>query len=163
MINDVRITGVIRNGMYNQIKELQKTDPQLAGELAISYFEQILTGKVESKNPIIQALVSGFEPIVKNDQKKYDRKVSAQQESRIEKLQLRELAAMVVQEIFTYEQMANRLGVTKGTISKRVKILKDEFPFLLEEEFQESPESSSEPTAADWEVIDENGETHFKF
>ena len=42
---------------------------------------------------------------------------------------------MVVQEIFTYEQMANRLGVTKGTISKRVKILKDEFPFLLEEEF----------------------------
>lgn len=153
--NEVRITGVIRNGMYNQIKELQKTDPVLAGELAISYFEEILTGEIESTNPVIQALVSGFEPIVKNDQKKYDKKVAAQQETRIEKMQLREIAAMVASEKYTYEQIAKRLGVTKGTVSKRVKILKEEYPQLLREE-----EAGID---ADWEIIDENGERKFKF
>lgn len=156
MTNNVRITGVIRNGMYNQIKELQKTDPILAGELAISYFEQILTGEVESKNPVIQALVSGFEPIVKNDQKKYDKKVESAQEKRIEKLQLREIAGFLAAGNMTYEQIGKRLGVQKSAVSKRIKILKEEFPFLM----QETNENEALQT---WETLDENGEKHFKF
>lgn len=45
--------------------------------------------------------------------------------------------------------------MTKGTVSKRVKILKEEYPQLLREE--------EAGVDADWEVIDENGERKFKF
>ena len=162
MTDQVRITGVIRNGMYNQIKELQKTDPGLAGELAISYFEQILTGKIESKNPVIQAIISGFEPIVKNDQKKYDKKVEAQQEKRIEKLQLRELAKFLAAGDMTYEQIGKRLGVQKSAVSKRIKVLKEEFPFLMEEANEDGNLLESEALQT-WETLDENGRKHFKF
>ena len=158
----VRITGVIRNGMYNQIKELQKSDPVLAGELAISYFEQILTGDIESTNPVIKALVSGFDPIVKNDQKKYDKRVEAAQEAKIERMQLRELAELVNEGHMTQEQMSKRFGVAKGTISKRISLIKKEFPWLLEESVPECEEPQTESPQV-WKIVDENGEERFNF
>ena len=156
MTKEIRKSGIIYNGMYQQIKEIEKTDPKMAGELAISYFEQILTGEITSKNPIITACVAGMAPIIENNIQKWDDRKEQANEKRIENLKLKEIAAML-NEGLTQEQIGNRLGVSKSAISKRVATMKKDFAWLLE-----SPESDT-PQTNEWETIDEDGNRKFNF
>ena len=162
MTKEIRKSGIIYNGMYQQIKEIEKSDPKMAGELAISYFEQILTGEIQSKNPIITACIAGMTPIIENNVRKWDDRKEQADEKRIENLKLREIAAMLNQGL-TQEQIGNRLGVSKSAISKRITTMKKDFAYLMESPEPETANQESDDEIKSWETIDENGEKHFNF
>ena len=48
--NEVRDTGIIHNAILDQIKLLYDDNPEMAGELAISAIELVLTGDMSTNN-----------------------------------------------------------------------------------------------------------------
>ena len=53
---EVRGSGVIMSSVFDQIKKMHAMDPEMAGELAISAIELVLTGQFSSDDAMIDAL-----------------------------------------------------------------------------------------------------------
>lgn len=57
----VRESGIIYDHTLNQIKEFYSVDPNLAGELAISAIELVLTGETSTDNEVIKIMLKPLE------------------------------------------------------------------------------------------------------
>ena len=126
--NEVRDTGVVNKGMFEQVKRLFNSgNPELAGELAISLIELVLTGEYSSDDFMVQLVMDNHEIIANKHIKEYDKKVEASRVAKAEKLELYEIAKML-KNGFTQEQIAKVLGITQGTVSKRIKLMRAEYP-----------------------------------
>ena len=130
--NEIRDSGVIFRSTYEKIKDIFPHDPELAGELAISAIEQLLTGKISSDNYMIKALLQNEKVLNERNQEKHDNKVKANREKRMKDLNLKEIAEMYKQKI-TQANIAKKFGVSQQTISKRIGIIQTDYPELLED------------------------------
>ena len=130
--NEMRDSGIIYQSTFEQIKKIHEKDPVMAGELAISAIELVLTGEISSDDFMIDVLLENMKVINGRSQKKYETKKQTSQESKIKKLKLDEIAALYKEGIYTQDQIGKRLGETQQTISYRLSIIRSEFPHLLE-------------------------------
>ena len=131
--NDIaRETGVINRGMYEEIKKLFSKSPELAGEFAIALFELIITGEHSSDDFTIDLLLTNHKITNEKNKQKYERAKETKEQNRIDKLQLREIADRVNKGM-KQNDIAKELEVSPGCISKRITIIRTEYPELLAE------------------------------
>lgn len=141
--NDVemRDTAIIYSSNLEQIKEYYSVDPNSAGELAISIIEVALTGQMSTTNPIVKMALANYKDVAGKNKVKYDKRVEAKKEARIEKLQLRPIAKMYL-EGMSQKAIAKTLGKSESTISDNLKIIRSDFPELLQQNSVNSENSS---------------------
>ena len=73
--NEMKNSGIVYNSIMEQVKMLYEDNPELAGELAISAIELVLTGDVSSTNMMIKCMLEPMKKISEANQEKYERKV----------------------------------------------------------------------------------------
>ena len=131
-----RPTGVVYESMYNQMRMIHDKDPALAGELALSAIELILSGEISTDNDYIKVLLEGMKPVVSKAKERYDKTVEIKREEKIKKYNLAEIA-LLLRQGWTQNNIAAKLGISKQTLSHRInKMIKVDFPELLEENGQ---------------------------
>ena len=124
-------SAIIYQTTLEQIKKLYTKNPLQAGELAIAAIEVALTGgEHSSDDDLIDLVLEQNKFLSTKNIKNKQRKADAQREKRIDDLKLREIVELLRQG-FNQTQIGGRLGVSKQTISKRVIIIRSEFPELL--------------------------------
>lgn len=128
--SQVRKSGVIYESTWEQIKKLYSQNPEMAGELAISVIEQTLTGDISSTDFMIQIICEGLKPINQNAQQKYDNRVKSNKEHKRETQQLDKIAELIDRGK-TQEEIGKILGISRQTVSNRIKVIKEEYPELI--------------------------------
>lgn len=86
-----------------------------------------LGGKFETDNKEIRRLLKNREYTAEKSNKAYCNKVKTEEEKRIEKLQLREIAEMLANGV-TQQVIADTLGVSLKAVEYRIRVMKTEFP-----------------------------------
>ena len=86
-----------------------------------------LGGKFETDDKEIRRLLKNREYTAEKSNKAYCNKVKSEEEKRIEKLQLKEIAGMLENGV-TQQVIADTLGVSLKTVEYRIKVMKAEFP-----------------------------------
>ena len=128
--SQVRKSGVIYESTWEQIKKLYSQNPEMAGELAISVIEQTLTGDISSTDFMIQIVCEGLKPINQNAQQKYDNRVKSNKEHKRETQQLDKIVELIDRGK-TQEEIGKILGISRQTVSNRIKIIREEYPELI--------------------------------
>ena len=126
----VRDSGIIYNSVFEQIKLLHASDPQLAGEVAISAIELVLTQQMSSDNPMIELLLVPTKVINDRNVDNYNKKLEAAKINRITSNHLDDIAKMSL-EGMSQAQIGKALNISQQTVSSRLKIIRQEFPELL--------------------------------
>lgn len=129
--NEMRNSGLIFNSTFSQIKQLHGMDPALAGELAISAIELVLTGDISSDDPMISLFLEPMKKINENNNVKYDNKVESSKQKRINELDLEKVAALMTQG-YTQKQMGEIMKMSQQNISYRVNIIRTKYPEMLQ-------------------------------
>ena len=154
---EMRETAIIYSSNLEQIKEYYSIDPDSAGELAISIIEVALTGQMSTTNPIVKMALANYKDVAGKNKVKYDKRVEAKKEARIEKLQLRPIAKMYL-EGMSQKAIAKALGKGESTISDNLKIIRSDFPELLQQNSENSSELGELLIGGNPENSDEFGE-----
>lgn len=129
--NEARKSAVIYRSNFEQVKELYEDDKEMAGELAISIMELVLTGEVSTDNKYIRLMLKNLEVSAQNNKLKYEAKENNTRLEKIEKYRLGEIAEMLNQGV-SQAEIAKVLGVSRQTISRRLnEMIRPEFPELL--------------------------------
>lgn len=131
--NDVemRNSGLIYDSTFNQIKQLHAMDPELAGELAISAIELVLTGGISSDDPMINLMLEPMKKINQNNHIKYDNKVETSKQKKIQELHLDKVAELMLAG-YTQKQIGEKLGMPQQNVSYRVGVIRTKYPELLQ-------------------------------
>lgn len=127
--NEVRPTGVINRGMFEQVKLLYIQDPVRGGELAVSLMEHVLTGDHSSDDFMVEFAIANHQETIAKNQARYDATKEAKQVA-IED-SLREVAELFNKGLKQVE-IAKRVGMSPGNVSKKLAKIRKEFPWLLE-------------------------------
>ena len=129
--NEARKSAVIYRSNFEQVKELYEDDKEMAGELAISIMELVLTGEVSTDNKYIRLMLKNLEVSAQNNKLKYEAKENNTRLEKIENYRLDEIAEMLNQGV-SQAEIAKILGVSRQTISRRLnEMIRPEFPELL--------------------------------
>lgn len=145
----IRDTASIMKGQFEQVKMLYKSNPQLAGELAISMMEQALCLDYSSTDFTIQLVLKNYENIVEKKAEKYDAKKFAAEEAK--KDALRPIADRLRLGM-TQVQISKELGIPKSTVGDRVKKIREKYPELLQ-----NPENPADPENENSDFLDPDG------
>ena len=145
----IRDTASIMKGQFEQVKMLYKSNPQLAGELAISMMEQALCLDYSSTDFTIQLVLKNYENIVEKKAEKYDAKKFAAEEAK--KDALRPIADRLRLGM-TQVQISKELGIPKSTVGDRVKKIREKYPELLR-----NPENPLDPENEVSDFLDPDG------
>ena len=136
--NEVRETGVINKGMWEQVKMLyQQGNVEVAGELAISLMEIVLTGDYSSDDFLVEFAMKNHGIVVEKTRNNYDKKIKANRAKQIDKLELVKIAELIAKG-YTQASIAKALKESAATISYRVGVLREDYPELLEEASQKN-------------------------
>lgn len=130
---ETRNTGVIYSSMLDQIRKLYKRDKIKAGEYAISAIELILCDDVSSDDLNIEIMLEPFKALNKRNQAKWEHVKESKSESKIAKLQLKEIADLYLSGL-KQDKIGEKVGVSRQTVSNRLKLIRTEYPELLKEE-----------------------------
>ena len=131
---EVRPTGIINRGMFEQVKLLYMQNPAAAGELAISLMEHVLTGDHSSDDFMVAFAIANHQETIAKNQARYDATKEAKQVA-IED-SLREIADLFNGGMKQVD-IARKLNMSPGNVSKKLSKIRKEFPWLLEEEERE--------------------------
>lgn len=129
---EMRKSGLIYNGTFEQIKKLYEVDPEKAGELAISAIEFVLCGEISSDDMLVQLMLEPIRPINESNSIKYDQKVESARQKKITEQKL-DLIADLSKRGFRQREIAERLGLTQQMVSYRLGVIKSSYPELLDE------------------------------
>lgn len=127
---EYRDKAIIYHTTLDQIKKIYEKNPQQAGELAIAAIEVALSGEHSSDDYMIDVILEQAKYLSTKNKESYEKTVDAKKEKRIAELQLREIVELMSQG-FNQTQIGIKLGTTKQNISKRVGIMRAQFPELL--------------------------------
>ena len=127
----VRNSGVIYSSALHQIKKMYAVDPEMAGELAISAIEQILTGQISSTEPMIDMLLTPAQAINDSNVLKYEMKKESARAKKVKDMQLEEIADMVKRGV-KQREIASQLKLSQQTVSYRLGLIKASYPELLQ-------------------------------
>ena len=140
---EMRNTAVIYSSMLSQIRKLYERDEVQAGKLAISALELVLCGEFSSDDLTIELILEPFKTLTKRNQTKWENVKESKNESRVEKLKLKQIADLFLEGL-KQDKIAEKVGVSRQTVSNRLKLIRQEFPELLREEGEEDSEIESE-------------------
>ena len=127
---EYRDKAIVYKTTLDQIKKIYQKNPQQAGELAIAAIEVALAGEHSSDDYMIDVILEQAKYLSTKNKESYEKTVDSKREKRITELQLREIVELMEQG-FNQTQIGAKLGTTKQNISKRVQIMRAQFPELL--------------------------------
>lgn len=145
---EVRSSGVIYNSTFEQIKKMYAVDPELAGELAISAIEIILTDQISSDDPMVDMLLTPAKVINDSNVFKYEMKKQASKDKKVRDMKLEEIADLFYNKGAKQREIAERLGLAQQTVSYRLGIIRSKHPELIPREGNETanlPKNESLP------------------
>lgn len=142
---EVRGTGVVMSSMFEQIKKMHAVDPDLAGELAISAIELVLTGQISSDDAMIDMLLAPAKVITDNNVQRYEARKEGSKSKKIKDMKLDDIAELYKQGV-KQKEIAERLHLTQQTVSYRIGLIKTSYAELLRDELDIMP-PYSEPAA----------------
>jgi hypothetical protein len=128
---ETRRSGIIYKSTLDQIKKLYEADPELAGELAISAIELVLTGEISSDDMMISLMLEPAKAVNENNQAKYDTKVETAKVKKMVDMKLdkiAELANMGKKQ----REIGEILGLSQQIVSYRMGLIKTNYPELLD-------------------------------
>ena len=111
----------------NAIDLYEDGEVEKALELMFGVTTLGLGGKFETDDKEIRRLLKNREYTAEKSNKAYCNKIKTEEEKRIEKLQLKEIAEMLSNGV-TQQVIADTLGVSLKTVEYRIKVMKAEFP-----------------------------------
>ena len=126
--NRIKDTAIVNlTDFENAIDLYEEGEIEKALELMFGLTVLGLGGDFETDDREIRRLLRNREYTVVKSNEAYCNKVKAEEEKRIEKLQLKEIAEMLSNGV-TQKVIADTLGVSLKTIEYRIKVMKAEFP-----------------------------------
>ena len=129
--NEIRESGLVYNGTWEQIKMLYAQDPVKAGELAISAIELTLTGEISSDDFMVNLALKDLTKIVEKDRNKWDKTRENRKQKKAEEYRLEEIAELHNQGL-TQKEIGIRLGMPQQTVGYRLNnIIKVDYPELI--------------------------------
>ena len=128
---EMKKSGVIYNSTMDQIKIIYGENPDLAGELAISAIELVLTGEISSTNPMIKAMLATTKAVNESNHEKYERKIENSKNKTIVDQKLDQIAALY-NEGYTQKQIGERLGLSQQVVSYRINTIRTKYSELLQ-------------------------------
>jgi DNA-binding XRE family transcriptional regulator len=109
---------------------LYTDNPEMAGELAISAIELVLTGDMSTNNTMIKALLASSKRITEVEKEKYDKSVELKRNKAITDGKLDIVAEMTCAG-YSQKQIGERLGISQQSVSKKLGLIRTTYPELL--------------------------------
>ena len=134
---EVRGSGVIMSSVFDQIKKMYAMDPEMAGELAISAIELVLTGQFSSDDAMIDMLLAPAKVINDHNVQRYEIRKEGSKNKKIKDMKLDEIAEMLKSGM-KKKEIAERLHISQQTISYRMGIIRTQYPELMQDVRQET-------------------------
>lgn len=128
--NEIRNSAIIHNSILDQVKMLYADNPEMAGELAISAIELVLTGDMSTNNTMIKALLASSKRITEVEKEKYDKSVELKRNKAITDGKLDVVAEMTCAG-YSQKQIGERLGISQQSVSKKLGLIRTTYPELL--------------------------------
>lgn len=128
--SEMRNSGIVYNSTLEQIKQMFMVDRELAGELAISAIELVLTGDISSDDMMINMMLQPMRKINENNHIKYDNKVESAKEKRKIEMKLDKIAALANAGL-RQREIGEKLGLSQQMVSYRMSVIKSSYPELL--------------------------------
>ena len=129
---EVRGSGVIMSSVFDQIKKMYAMDPEMAGELAISAIELVLTGQFSSDDAMIDMLLAPAKVINDHNVQRYEIRKEGSKNKKIKDMKLDEIAEMLKNGM-KQKEIAERLHISQQTVSYRMGIIRTQYPELMQD------------------------------
>ena len=132
--NEARKSGVIYNSTFDQIKMLYDNgQKELAGELAISAIELVLTGDISSDDFTVKLVLQNMKAINEKAQEKYDKAADAKKEKKKKDMKLEEIAELSKSGL-KQSEIAEKLNTSQQVISYRLGVINADYKELLQKD-----------------------------
>ena len=129
---EVRSSGVIMSSVFDQVKKMYAMDPDMAGELAISAIELVLTGQFSSDDAMIDMLLAPAKVINDHNVQRYEVRKEGSKNKKIKDMKLDEIAEML-QKGMKQKEIAERLHISQQTVSYRMGLIRTQYPELMQD------------------------------
>ena len=129
---EVRGSGVIMSSVFDQIKKMHAMDPEMAGELAISAIELVLTGQFSSDDAMIDMLLAPAKVINDHNVQRYEIRKEGSKNKKIKDMKLDEIAEMLKNGM-KQKEIAERLHISQQTVSYRMGLIRTQYPELMQQ------------------------------
>ena len=129
---EVRSSGVIMSSVFDQVKKMYAMDPEMAGELAISAIELVLTGQISSDDAMIDMLLAPAKVINDHNVQRYETRKEGSKNKKIKDMKLDEIAEML-QNGMKQKEIAERLHISQQTVSYRMGLIRTQYPELMQD------------------------------
>ena len=137
---EVRGSGVIMSSVFEQVKKMYAVDPDMAGELAISAIELVLTGQFSSDDAMIDMLLAPAKVINDHNVQRYEVRKEGSKNKKIKDMKLDEIAEML-QKGMKQKEIAERLHISQQTVSYRMGLIRTQYPELMQDVRQETAQT----------------------
>ena len=137
---EVRSSGVIMSSVFDQVKKMYAMDPDMAGELAISAIELVLTGQISSDDAMIDMLLAPAKVINDHNVQRYENRKEGSKNKKIKDMKLDEIAEML-QNGMKQKEIAERLHISQQTVSYRMGLIRTQYPELMQQRGAETANS----------------------
>ena len=138
---EVRGSGVIMSSVFDQVKKMYAMDPDMAGELAISAIELVLTGQISSDDAMIDMLLAPAKVINDHNVQRYENRKEGSKNKKIKDMKLDEIAEML-QSGMKQKEIAERLHISQQTVSYRMGLIRTQYPELMQQRGNETAQTN---------------------
>lgn len=128
--NEVRDTAIIYSSVLDQIKMIYEDNPELAGEIAISAIELVLTGDMSTNNTMVKMSLAATKCLTDKNREKYDKTVESKKSKAIVDNKLDIVAEMTLAG-FNQRQIGEKLGISQQAVSRKLNLIRSTYPELL--------------------------------
>ena len=139
---EVRGSGIIMSSVFDQIKKMHAMDPEMAGELAISAIELVLTGQFSSDDAMIDMLLAPAKVINDHNVQRYEIRKEGSKNKKIKDMKLDEIAEMLKNGM-KQKEIAERLHISQQTVSYRMGVIRTQYPELMQDRGTETAQTNS--------------------
>ena len=129
---EVRGSGVIMSSVFEQVKKMYAVDREMAGELAISAIELVLTGQFSSDDAMIDMLLAPAKVINDHNVQRYEVRKEGSKNKKIKDMKLDEIAEMLKNGM-KQKEIAERLHISQQTVSYRMGLIRTQYPELMQD------------------------------
>lgn len=140
---EVRGSGIIMSSVFDQIKKMHAMDPEMAGELAISAIELVLTGQFSSDDAMIDMLLAPAKVINDHNVQRYEIRKEGSKNKKIKDMKLDEIAEMLKNGM-KQKEIAERLHISQQTVSYRMGVIRTQYPELMQDRGTETAQTNSD-------------------
>lgn len=110
---------------------LESGQVELAKDFGIASIYLAITGDANTENAMVKILLTELDVLYSKNRDKYQKTVAAKRESRKAELDLERIAELA-NDGWRQTDIANELDITQGAVSKRMAIIREEYPELLQ-------------------------------